>query len=89
MKEQKIDVEMNVPYREIEALGRDRAIREILGKLRYTAQQRVEEAGGRLVPTTLPEIVVKRTSSILLGGDILLVASRWTATVPDAFDPSR
>lgn len=88
MKREAIDVELEIPYAEIQRYPSQRAAtREILGKLRHTAETKAAEVGGALASTVLPEIVIKRTSSILLGGDLMLVAARWQVDVPESFRP--
>jgi hypothetical protein len=83
-----IDVELEIPYSEIIRYPSQEAATElILGKLRHAAEGKAAEAKGELVTTVLPEIVIKRTSSILLGGDLLLVAARWMVDVPESFVP--
>lgn len=90
MKRESIDVEVEIPYEEIARFGsQELATNLILGKLRHTAELHAAEARGHLAPAVLPEIVVKRTSSILLGGDLLLVSSRWAVDVPESFTPER
>lgn len=89
MKRVQLDTEIEIPFTDIEALGRDRATDIVLKRLRLKAYDVAAEVKGELVPSILPEIVMKRTSSVLLGGDIMLVAARWTVDVPEAFEPPR
>jgi hypothetical protein len=88
VKRQALDTEVEIPYQEIAAYGSaELAQEQILGHLRRKAIEEAEKKHGRLAATVLPEIVIKRTSSILLGGDLLLVAARWQVDVPDSFVP--
>ena len=61
---------------------------EIVEKHRTKAEQECREAGGRLVVDTAPQFSVSRGSNVLLGGDFILTASRWTVEVPESFDPA-
>jgi hypothetical protein len=82
-----LDTEIEIPFSDIERLGRSDATELVLKRLRLKAYDVAASVKGELVPTVMPEIVIKRTSSVLLGGDLLLVAARWTVDVPESFDP--
>jgi hypothetical protein len=83
-----IDTEIEIPFDDLARLGRDGAVALVLNRLRLKAYDEVSQVKGEIVSTILPEIVVKRTSSVLLGGDLMLVAARWTVDVPESFHPS-
>ncbi len=86
MKEQILDLTLDLPVAEVERLG-DHSGDEILRRLRYEADRRAREAGGWVIETRLPELVVRQGRSALLG-DMVLVGSRWWLEVPDSFDPA-
>lgn len=88
MKNQFLDTEISVPFTEIVAMGgAEAAFPVIMRRMRQEADSIAHTVKGHVVPTALPETVVKRTSSLLLGGDLLLVAARWTVEVPESFRP--
>lgn len=62
---------------------------ELVEASRVGAEERCREVGGRLRTDSKPEWHIRRGSHILVGGDYLLVASRWQADVPNAFDINR
>lgn len=86
MKEQVLDLTLDLPVAEVERMG-DRSGEEILNRMRYEADRRAETAGGRVIETRLPEIIVRQGRSALLG-DMVLVGTRWWLEVPDSFDPA-
>lgn len=61
---------------------------EIVEKSRMTADQMARAVGGWVRTDRMPEWNIARKASVLLGGDFLLVASRWWCEVPDDFDPA-
>lgn len=88
MKTQFLDTEISVPFSDIVSLGgAEEAFPIIMRRLREEADTIAHTAKGRVIATRLPETVVKRTSSLLLGGDLLLVAARWSVEVPESFRP--
>lgn len=88
MKTEFLDTEIAVPFTDIVALGgAEAAFPVIMRRMREQADTIAHAAKGHVVPTVMPETVVKRTSSILLGGDLLLVAARWSVEVPESFRP--
>jgi hypothetical protein len=93
MKDVQIDVELHEPIGhlldEITTTQAKNALSaEIVEKSRTVADQTAREVGGRVRTDRLPEWNTARKASLLLGGDYLLVASRWWVTVPDSFDPA-
>jgi hypothetical protein len=88
MKIQSLDTEIAVPFTDIVALGgAEKAFPIIMRRLREQADTIAFSAKGRIIATRMPETVVKRTSSMILGGDLLLVAARWSVEVPESFRP--
>lgn len=88
MKTQFLDTEISVPFTDIVAMGgAEAAFPIIMRRMREEADTIAHSAKGNVIATRMPETVVKRTSSLLLGGDLLLVAARWAVEVPESFRP--
>jgi hypothetical protein len=88
MKVELLDTEIAVPFTDIVAMGGGEvAMPVIMRRMREHADTLAHAARGHVMPERMPEIVVKRTSSLLLGGDLLLVAARWSIEVPESFQP--
>lgn len=88
MKTEFLDTEIAVPFTDVIALGgAEAAFPIIMRRMREHADTIAHSKKGHVVPTAMPETVVKRTSSLLLGGDLLLVAARWAVEVPESFRP--
>lgn len=88
MKTEFLDTEIAVPFTDVVALGgAEAAFPVIMRRMREQADAIAHSARGHVIPTAMPETVVKRTSSVLLGGDLLLVAARWSVEVPESFRP--
>lgn len=85
MKIQRLQVEAEIEFREIEALGPGKAERHVIELLRGKAEREAAAVGGRLVTDTMPEMVVAKRASVLTNQDFLLVGTRWLVEVPDSF----
>ncbi len=93
MKTQQIDVEVAIAQGDLlDALNttadKERVSKEIIDKHRAKAEEEVRAVGGRLHTDTMPEWYIRRGSDLIEGGDYVLTASRWTCSVPNAFDPA-
>lgn len=88
MKQQQIDVEIEIPVNDY-LVGDENFARQIIERMREKADAEVSAAGGRLRTDRLPDINTMRATSPIYGGDLLLVASRWWADMPESFDPAR
>lgn len=90
MKDIMMDVELHIPNADILMYGdSETASKEIINRLRIEAERVCREAGSgvQLRTDRAPEIVTKQAMSSIVGGEFLLVGSRWHCTAPDSFDP--
>lgn len=61
--------------------------KEILGALRHQADTVAASVGGHVDPDVLPTFLEPQVKQhVLVGGDWLLFAARWTVLVPESFD---
>lgn len=92
MKIVKIDIEQELPAGEFldgfrSTQEKTIASKAIINQAREKADQEARLVGGRVRVDMKPEFYIRRGSHVLLGGDLMLVASRWSVEVPDSFDP--
>ena len=88
-----MDVELHEPIGDVldtltTTYAKNALSTEIVEKSRQSADMMARSVGGRVVTDRAPEWHIARKASLLLGGDLLLVASRWWCEVPDDFDPA-
>jgi hypothetical protein len=77
-----VDVRLEVPVRELAALGDD-GPRQVVERMRDSADRLCAERGGRLRTDRAPELIVQEAQHPLLG-DFTLFASRWAAVAPES-----
>jgi hypothetical protein len=89
MKRAQIDVviEHQMTHDEFKRLNTPEFWKEILGGLRAQADAVAASVGGHVDSTVLPDLLEPQVKKhVLVGGDFLLFASRWTVLVPESFD---
>lgn len=82
---QKLDVTIEADVRELEALGKDDAVRALIEKLRMKADEAAESVRGRLRTDMQPELTFSKGTNVFTGQECLLVGSRWSVEVPESF----
>jgi hypothetical protein len=76
-----VDVRLEVPTRELLALGED-GPRQVVERMRDSADRLCAEQGARLRTDRAPELLVNDAIHPLLG-DMTLFASRWPVVAPE------
>jgi len=90
VKDIMMDVELDIPNADVLNMGDSTtASKEIINRLRVKAEQVCREHGVELRTDRAPEVITKQAMSPLLGGEFLLVSSRWACVAPDNFDPAQ
>jgi hypothetical protein len=83
MKTMQLDVDLVVQREMVLAKGGfERLMPDLMGQMRYTANERANEAGGEVRSTVQPDFVMNEMQSPLLG-DVFVMATRWTVDLPD------
>ncbi len=90
MRAVQLDVQLEIPLADAHRLAANRGSigPEIIDMSRERAEQLVRSAGvtAYLRTDRVPEFVLAEAQSPLVG-DVLIVASRWWAEVPESFQP--
>lgn len=90
MKAVQLDVQLEISMEQARRMAANHGTigPEIIEASRARAEQLVREAGitAYLRTDRVPEFVISEAQSLLVG-DVLLVASRWWAEVPESFQP--
>jgi hypothetical protein len=79
-------VTAEIPCHETWGMSGEQVATDLLRLARHKAQKTVDEVGGRLNTTVMPEVEINRGTHVLTGGDCWLVWSQWRAEVPDGVD---
>jgi hypothetical protein len=94
MKDTFLDVEVAVPSASLAdnlytTELKDELSAQLVEKCRVEAEQRAREVGGRVRTDRAPEFYIRTGGDLVTGEEFLLVASRWSVVVPNAFDMTR
>lgn len=84
MRDVFVDIQVEVPLSELEPLGPQGASRFMIERSRHEAERVVaQQKGARLRTDKAPEVEIRKGAHVLLGGEWVLMTSRWAVVVPE------